>query len=203
MEHTARNRILHCASRLLVGFLLFKAFSYAKSTEAATTLTRGTTCSLASVQVWAQNKLQENAEKSDSSNQEARDWLKRCNQEFLASNSISPTVKSAVDEWLGLDLAKASANQLFWAYQVAIASPKPEKVDEEFKRECDQMSASYDAYRDITANLAPFIQVDPSTIWMEADESNEANKEPTVSEDERKLVNFVEYSRHCNFMSLL
>lgn len=202
---STKSRLFNHASRILVGFLIFKAFNYFQSAESASLdqqqqQNSSAICSLENVQQFASNQSKLGA---NSDTKQAWDWYNKCNYEFVSNNSLSPKVKASVDEWLGLDLTKASANQLFWAYQLALAQPKPQIQDPEMSRDCEKMTQSYDSYRDITMHLAPYIQIDPNN-WMDGDEDDESSgKTKTIGDTERQLLNFVEYSRFCNFMTVI
>lgn len=116
-----------------------------------------------------------------------------CRGEFLdRSGELSEVVKQTVDQWVGTDLSRAEVNQIFLAYELAFVSPKPERLAENFATDCRRMIDQFQAFRDMLEPLMSRID-----IGMESMISNGSEE---IEEDERELLNFVQYSQFCKVL---
>lgn len=187
---SAKDILMSVAGRMLVGYLIFKAFGASTLADSASV---NDGCSAEALR----NSMKESIATYGSSedgqvSQAAIGLFKKCNAEFVAKNRVSEDVKKTVDDWLGMELDQADPKSLFMAYQQALMNEKPEETSEAFKDDCKNMGWAYELFRDNTVELAKYIDVSSGALLME---------DGQVSADERALFNFVQYSQFCSLLT--
>lgn len=189
----ARSVLFSIASRLLVGYLIFKTFGATRVAESASVIDASNSCSASKLQ----DSINEAIAKygaigtgKSSVSKVAVELFKKCNVEFLEKNSISEDVRQTVNTWLDMDLGKSEADNLMVAYQQALINPKP-KITEKFASDCKGMKESYESFRDNTIELGKYVDVASGALLTE---------DGQVSENERALFNYVIYSQMCSLL---
>lgn len=114
---------------------------------------------------------------------------KHCRDQFLRANTVSASVKTTVDGWIGTDLSKAETNQIFLIYDLLLSAPKPANVSEEFENDCNKMEASFQTYRDNIEPLTNHMDIDLDSLLM--------NGIDEVDDQERALFDYVQYTQFC------
>lgn len=192
---TQKNALLNLAGRILVGYLIFKAFNANKVADSASVGESNDNCSSDKLRdsinkaIASYGSSTENGESSV--NKVAVDLFKKCNAEFVNKNPISKEVKQTVDAWLDMELDKSEVKSLYVAYQQALINERPEKISAEFKNQCKAMKAAYESFRDNTIELAKHIDVSSGALLTD---------DGQVSDDELYLFNFAQYSQFCNLL---
>lgn len=187
---SARNMLMSVTGRMLVGYLIFKAFGASRLAESAS-VSDG--CSAEALK----NSIKESiatygSADNDQVSKAAIGLFKECNAEFVAKNRISQDVKQTVDDWLDMELDQADPKSLFVAYQQALINEKPKELSDAFKDDCKNMGWAYELFRNNTIELAEYIDVSSGALLTE---------DGKVSADERALFNFVQYSQFCSLLS--
>lgn len=175
--------LLSLASRVLLGYLIFEFDIFSRAKAASFDLSNTESCNPDSIQQF----LSENHGNTDN----IQAIYERCREQFLSENEVSLNVKQTVDEWIGTDLSKADANEIFLAYQLAIFRPKPENTSEEFTRDCELMFNRFEAYCEATEPLTYYVDNNIDSMLADGDTDRKSD------EQERDLINFVQYTQLC------
>lgn len=191
MEHArqSKSHLLSIAGRIIVGFLVARYISSHKllGSEAAS-FNEPPMCSHENLA-----QLFESEKTDTETNSLAQKLLETCTDEFLRNNSINPTVKRIVDEWLGLELSEATALQLLEAYERVLQNERPESnEDPEFVEGCKEMLKRYEEFRDTTSILAD--SVDGSAIVVDGG----AESEYAGSQGAKSLLSYAQYGLFCS-----
>lgn len=185
--HLARSALTSAAGRLIVGYLLFRLLTIWR-TEAAPIganwkQTASSICTATGLQDYLQ-KLDHQLTEND-----IQLVYEHCRAEFMETNKISESVKQTVDDWVGTDLGRAETNQIFLAYELALMGPRPQKLSENFKSDCREMVNQFQNFRDSLEPLTSRIEIGLDTLLASGSEE--------IDEEERDLLNFVQYSQFC------
>ena len=170
------------AGRVLIGYFLFKILFILSAQASPIEQQADEICSPAGMQALLGS--------SDSiSTEEAELLYIECRDQFLDNNKVSPSVKATVDDWIGTDLSKAEANEIFLALELALTSPKPERVSEQFQLDCRSMSDRFLTYYDTIEPLTSHMDLDLDSLL------GGGNNE--IDDQERELFIYVQYSQFC------
>jgi hypothetical protein len=173
------------AGRVLVGYLLFKIFTSMRADAAPTTSNNTDASDLCTAE-----GLQEFLEQTGSlTGDDIELAYQHCRGRFLDESTISPEVKQTIDDWVGTDLGKAETNQIFLAYELALVGQRPERLSENFVADCHRMVGQFQAFRDSLEPLMSRVEIDLDSLLAGGSEE--------IEDDERQLLNFVQYSQFC------
>lgn len=133
-------------------------------------------------------------------NQVTDELFKQCRLNFLNNNQVDPLIKRTVDKWLNLDLALATPDERWMAYQMALmlesSGDNVKKIDNvEFVTGCRNMLANYEQFRDDTSQLSEYINIESD--WWQTESSEVDMSGPNPSRD---LINYAQYSLFCSSM---
>lgn len=177
---------------MLAGYLLFRVVTVwrAEAAPAALESPEAATGALPTEGLCTAEGLREFLERTASVTEDDIELAyEHCRDQFLERNELSPVVKQTVDQWVGTDLSKAETNQIFLAYELAFVGPRPDHLPEGFEPDCRRMVDQFQEFRDLLEPLISRVEIDLSSLLADGLEE--------VDEDERQLLNFVQYAQFC------
>lgn len=170
------------AGRMLIGYFVFKVLVSMRTEASPVDSSDDDQCSTAGLKQFLGST-------GNLSKEDVELMYEHCRGQFLDANKLSASVKQTVDDWIGTDLSKAETNQIFLIYELALTTPKPEKVSKQFERDCDKMVEQFQNYRDSIEPLTNHMDINLDSLLTDGSEE--------IDDQERELFNFVQYSQFC------